>query len=111
MLFRSDVLLYGGEPRARHLYLTPGTVEDVKNRYEEFLKNRAIVLKKDEAITSGLFGGEISEDSRERMGDLIVVATGDAVLIDPNRVKEESAMVGHHGGEADIEKIIPLLSY
>ena len=106
-----DVLLYGGEPRARHLYLTPGTVEDVKNRYEEFLKNRAIVLKKDEAITAGLFGGVVSEDSRERMGDLIVVATGDAVLIDPNRVKEESAMVGHHGGEAEIEKIIPLLSY
>ena len=106
-----DVQLCGGEPRARHLYVRSGAVEDVKNRYEEFLQSRAVVLKKDEAIQTGLFGTEVSEDSKDRLGDLIVIATGSTVLIDPMRVKEESAMVGHHGGEADIEKIIPLLSY
>ena len=106
-----EITLYGGEPRARHLYLRPGSLADVKSRYEEFFENRAVVLSKEEAVSQNLFGSFMSEDSKDRIGDLIVIAKGDLVLIDPKRAKEEGGMVGHHGGESDIEKLIPLLSY
>jgi hypothetical protein len=43
------------------------------------------------------------------MGDLIAIPSDDLILIDPARVKEESSMVGHHGGTTDIEVEIPLL--
>ena len=60
-------------------------------------------------IANGLFGPVVSEDASERMGDLIAIANDDLILIDPARVKEESSMVGHHGGITDIEVEIPLL--
>ncbi len=106
-----DVLLYGGEPRARHLYLKPGSLLDVKSRYEEFLGERATVLTKEEAIKEGLFGNEVTVDSNERIGDLLVIAKGEMILVDPERVKQEAGMVGHHGGLTDIERVIPLLAY
>jgi Type I phosphodiesterase / nucleotide pyrophosphatase len=106
-----DILLFGGEPRARHLYLRAGAALDVKTRYQEFLGNRALVLTKSEAIGQGLFGEKVSEDSDERIGDLIVIANGELILIDPNRIKQESEMVGHHGGQTEMESVIPLLAY
>ena len=44
------------------------------------------------------------------MGDLVAVPQGDLILIDPDRVPQESSMVGHHGGRTDIEVKIPLLT-
>ena len=32
------------------------------------------------------------------------------ILVDPARVREETGMVGHHGGVTDIEVNIPLLT-
>ena len=52
-----------------------------------------------------------SEDRLDRIGDLIVIAKGGLILIDPDRFKQESGMVGHHGGLDEIESIIPLLAY
>ena len=45
------------------------------------------------------------------MGDFIAVANGEVILIDPTRVPQESAMVGHHGGVSDYEVAIPLLKF
>ena len=69
----------------------------------------ARVLSKDAAIKDGLFGPVVSEDATERMGDLIAIANDDLILVDPARVREETSMVGHHGGVTDIEVQIPLL--
>ena len=44
------------------------------------------------------------------MGDLIAIANRGVVLIDQSRVKEESKMVGHHGGLLESETAIPLLT-
>ena len=106
-----DVLLYGGEPRARHLYLKDGALNEVKSRYEEFLGERASVFTKEEAIAKKLFGSEVSIDSNERIGDLVVIAKKAMILIDPERIKQEGGMVGHHGGLTEIESLIPLLAY
>ena len=45
------------------------------------------------------------------MGDLIAIAKGEMILVDPSRIKEESKMVGHHGGLEAIEVAIPLLTH
>ena len=104
-----NVLLIGGEPRARHIYINEGAQEETVAKWRQFLGNSAKVLSKSEAIADGLFGPVVSEDASERMGDLIAIANDNLILIDPARVKEESSMVGHHGGITDIEVEIPLL--
>jgi len=104
-----NVLLIGGEPRARHIYINEGAQEETLAKWRQFLGNSAKVFSKSEAIANGLFGPVVSEDATERMGDLIAIANDDLILIDPARVKEESSMVGHHGGITDIEVEIPLL--
>ena len=104
-----NVLLIGGEPRARHIYINEGAQEETVAKWRQFLGNSAKVLSKSEAIADGLFGPVVSEDASERMGDLIAIANDDLIIIDPARVKEESSMVGHHGGITDIEVEIPLL--
>jgi hypothetical protein len=104
-----NVTLIGGEPRARHIYIKPGTENETIALWQEQLSGKAQVLSKQDAIKSGLFGEVVSEDSFERMGDLIAIALDDLILIDPARVREESSMVGHHGGVTKTEVAIPLL--
>ncbi len=104
-----NVLLIGGEPRARHIYINEGAQEETVAKWRQFLGNSAKVFSKSEAIADELFGPVVSEDASDRMGDLIAIANDDLIIIDPARVKEESSMVGHHGGITDIEVEIPLL--
>jgi hypothetical protein len=104
-----NVTLIGGEPRARHIYIKEGAVSETIIQWQEFFGNRARVLSKDNAIKDGLFGPVVTEDSHDRLGDLIAIANNDLILVDPARVREESSMVGHHGGVTDIEVEIPLL--
>jgi predicted AlkP superfamily pyrophosphatase or phosphodiesterase len=104
-----DVELLAGEPRARHIYVKAGAIAEVKSIWEESLKNKATILDKEMAINAGYFGKVVSPDSYERLGDLIAIANENLILVDPQRVKEESGMVGHHGGTTAAEIEIPLL--
>jgi predicted AlkP superfamily pyrophosphatase or phosphodiesterase len=104
-----NVTLIGGEPRARHIYINEGAISETISLWQEFFGSKAKILSKDIAIKDGLFGPVVTEDSTERMGDLIAIANNDLILVDPSRVREESSMVGHHGGVTDIEIEIPLL--
>ena len=107
----ANVTLIGGEPRARHIYLREGATAETVASWREFLGDKADVFSRDEVIAAELFGPDISIDSSERMGDLIAIAKGEMILIDPTRIKEESKMVGHHGGLEAIEVAIPLLTH
>jgi len=104
-----NVTLIAGEPRARHIYIKEGAVAETITQWQEFFGNKARILSKDTAIKDGLFGPVITEDSHDRLGDLIAIANDDLILVDPTRVREETSMVGHHGGVTDIEVEIPLL--
>jgi predicted AlkP superfamily pyrophosphatase or phosphodiesterase len=104
-----NVTLIGGEPRARHIYIKEGAIQETIIQWQEFFGSKARVLSRDTAIKDGLFGPVVSEDATERMGDLIAIANKDLILVDPARVREETSMVGHHGGVTDIEVEIPLL--
>ena len=104
-----NVTLIAGEPRARHIYIKEGAVAETITQWQEFFGNKARILSKDTAIKDGLFGPVVTEDSHDRLGDLIAIANDDLILVDPTRVREETSMVGHHGGVTDIEVEIPLL--
>jgi len=104
-----NVTLIGGEPRARHIYIKEGAVAETIIQWQEFFGSKVKVLSKDNAIKDGLFGPVVTEDSHDRLGDLIAIANKDLILVDPARVREETSMVGHHGGVTDIEVEIPLL--
>ena len=110
----TDIATIAGEPRARHLYLrdgaSDGAIQESAQRWREFLGAKAIVHTREEAKISGLFGGEVSADASDRIGDLVVIAQGDLILIEAERQMQESAMVGHHGGATDIESYVPLLT-
>ena len=106
-----NISLVGGEPRARHMYVVEGALDEAVAQWREYLGERALILTKTEAIADGLFGIDISTDSFERMGDFVAIAQSDVILIDPTRVPQESAMVGHHGGATEIESVIPLLKF
>ena len=104
-----NVTLIGGEPRARHIYVEAGALAETITQWQEFFGDKAKILSRQDAITTGLFGPVVTQDSSDRMGDLIAIANGDLILVDPARVKEETSMVGHHGGVTDTEVAIPLL--
>lgn len=109
-----DIATIAGEPRARHLYLTEGAPltaqKEVASRWEEFLGEKATIYLRQDAIAAGLFGSDVSLDASDRMGDVIAIAHGDLILIEAEREKQESAMVGHHGGVSDTESLVPLLT-
>ena len=109
----TGINVIAGEPRARHLYLSDDSVqarEDVASLWQQYLQEKALVLTREQAIASNLFGGQISADAVDRMGEVIAIAQGGVVLLDPERADKESAMVGHHGGNSDIESQVGLLT-
>jgi predicted AlkP superfamily pyrophosphatase or phosphodiesterase len=102
-----------GEPRMRHLYL-PQDADlspslDVIGRWNEALGEKVKLFTRESAIEAGLFGSPVTLDASERIGDIIAIAQGNLVLLDPDRADKEGAMVGHHGGDSDTESSVPLL--
>jgi hypothetical protein len=107
------VSVVAGEPRARHLYLdsdSPTARAETASLWQEYLQDKALVLTREQAISSNLFGAEVSADALDRMGEVIAIARGGLVLLDADRVEKEGAMVGHHGADSDIESQVGLLT-
>jgi predicted AlkP superfamily pyrophosphatase or phosphodiesterase len=113
-LLLTNIASIAGEPRMRHLYLTDGAdlsmAADTQSLWESELGTKVRILTRQSAISSGLFGEEVSLDAAERIGDLIAIAQENVVLLDPERAEKEGEMVGHHGGESLIESSVPLFA-
>ena len=109
----TGVSVIAGEPRARHLYLESDSVQarvDVASLWQQYLQEKALVLTREQAISSDLFGAQLSADAVDRMGEVIAIARGGLVLLDPERADKEGAMVGHHGSDSEIESQVGLLT-
>ena len=107
------VSVIAGEPRARHIYLetdSPVARTEAASLWQEYLQNKAMVLTRENAISSNLFGTEVTPDAYDRMGEVIAIARGGVVLLDADRAEKEGAMVGHHGSDSDIESQVGLLT-
>ena len=108
----TDISVIAGEPRMRHLYLSTESAsaeKEVISRWESALGSKVTMHTRQSAITAGLFGPNVSLDASERAGDVIAIAQGNLVLLDPERADKEGAMIGHHGGDSVIESSVPLL--
>ena len=109
----TGVSVIAGEPRARHLYLDNDSVQariDAASLWQQYLQEKALVLTREQAISSDLFGAQLSADAVDRMGEVIAIARGGLVLLDPERADKEGAMVGLHGSDSDIESQVGLLT-
>ena len=107
------VSVVAGEPRARHIYLksdSPAARTDAASLWQQYLQEKAFVVTREQAISSDLFGAEVTADAVDRMGEIIAIARGGLVLLDAERADKEGAMVGHHGGDSDIESQVGLLT-
>ena len=104
-----NVTLIGGEARARHIYVREGAVQDTVDAWRGHFGESVEIFTKADAL--GLFGSTVSEDSLDRMGDIVAVPREHVVLLDPAIAEKEGKMVGHHGGYTQDEVLIPLLSY
>jgi predicted AlkP superfamily pyrophosphatase or phosphodiesterase len=109
----TGVSVIAGEPRARHLYLDNDSVQariDAASLWQQYLQEKALVLTREQAISSDLFGAHLTADAIDRMGEVIAIARGGLVLLDPERADKEGAMVGHHGSDSEIESQVGLLT-
>ena len=96
----------------RHLYLTTeseSAADEVIDRWKTELGSMVSLFTRKGAISAGLFGSDVSLDAADRIGDVIAIAQNNVVLLDPDRADKEGEMVGHHGGDSQIESSVPLL--
>ncbi|MGB5950920.1 MAG: nucleotide pyrophosphatase/phosphodiesterase family protein [Ornithinimicrobium sp.] len=103
------VRLVGGDPRAAHVFCEPGAAEDVTTRWRATMGEAAIIASRDEAIAEGWFG-PVFDNNRSRIGDLVVVMTGQYTVLDSRSCRPAFLqLLGHHGSMSDAETKIPLL--
>jgi hypothetical protein len=103
-----DVVLFGGEARFRHLYTRAGASEEVAQRWQAELQQRAVVLTRDDAVERGWFG-TVEDRVRPRLGDVMVAATGSHAVLAKRWFNVETKMVGFHGSLTPVEMNVPLL--
>ncbi len=103
------VRLLGGDPRARHVYTTPGAEADVLVAWRARLGDRALVVPRDEAVAAGWFGPVVTRDALARIGDVLAVATGTTAIVRSEVEPRETAMLGGHGALTAAEQLVPWL--
>jgi hypothetical protein len=107
---REGVALLGGEPRARHVYTSPGAAADVLATWREVLGDRAWVASREEAIREGWFG-PLDDSLADRIGDVVAAAVGTTGIVASRAEPLESSLIGMHGSMTSAEQLVPLLAF
>jgi hypothetical protein len=95
------------EPRASYLHVRRGCDGLVRDYVATHLADKFLVLDMEQAIGAGLFGpGEMPTESRNRLGNLLLLARGDSRLIPEGA---SAADRGEHGSLRPEEMLVPLL--
>ncbi len=105
-VLQAGVRLMAGEPRMRQLYCDDAIA--VQERWTRALQERAVVLRRQEALASGLFG-DYDEMLIDRIGDVIAIAQEDWALTSAVVDPKPSGLRGMHGGLTDAELLVPFL--
>lgn len=93
------------ENRLAFLYIKPEKEGQVRDYFKRTWPDAFYLLKPQDALDCGLFGeGPFRENVIERLGDLVVVARGDAYLWWSAR---PNLLAGRHGGLSAEEMLIP----
>ncbi|HEU5271304.1 MAG TPA: nucleotide pyrophosphatase/phosphodiesterase family protein [Jatrophihabitans sp.] len=100
-----------GEARVRYLHVAPGRLSEVRQRWQDRLAGSFVVLGRDEAIERGWYGPAVGPVARQRIGDLVVLATGPGAVVRRRAEQRLSTMIGQHGALTEDELLVPLLHY
>jgi hypothetical protein len=93
------------ENRLAFFYIKPGKFEAVQNYFSDTWPDEFILLESDVALEQGLFGDRpFNKDIRDRVGNLVAVAKGDAYLW---WAPKPNPMAGRHGGLSKEEMLVP----
>jgi hypothetical protein len=103
------VALLAGEPRVRHVHTVPGAAADVQAAWAERVGAGAWVARREEALAAGWFGPRVAPSVLGRIGDVVVAARGDLVVVRSREEAVMSALVGQHGSLTAAEQWVPLL--
>jgi hypothetical protein len=104
-----DMLLWPpcAEPRASYLHLRRGTETAAREYVAAHVAGQFLALDMELAVGAGLFGpGEMPAASRNRLGDLLLLARGDSRLIPEGAPARDR---GEHGSLRPEEMLVPLL--
>ena len=107
----TGVRVVAGEPRVRYLHTEPGAAADVQATWTEVLDGWAQVYSREQAVATGMFG-PVNPAHLARIGDVVVVCTGDAAVLATGHEPPETArLIGFHGAATDAEMAIPLIVF
>ena len=107
----AGVRILGGEPRARYVGTVPGATGDVLTAWRSRLGHRMWVWTREEAIATGIFGPQVTDRARERMGDIVAAAYGRVGVVERNVDPAQARLNGHHGSLTPAEQLVPLVVY
>ena len=103
------VRVVAGEARVRYLHTEPGAAADVQAAWTEVTAGWAQVYSREQAVATGMFG-PVSPAHLARIGDVVVICTGDAaVLATAHEPAEMARLIGFHGAGTEVEMAIPLI--
>jgi type I phosphodiesterase/nucleotide pyrophosphatase len=105
------VRLLAGEARARYIRAEAGASEDVLGTWSAALRDRMWVWSKEEAIALGLFGPQVTDQARERIGDVVAAAHGRIGIVQRDVDPAQARLMGHHGSLTAEEQLVPLLLF
>lgn len=100
------VTLIAGEGRFRQLYTRHP--EAVAARWADRLGDDAWVVTRDQAIADGWFGPTLARGVGPRIGDVLVLTSGDRAVMTTTQPRE-FGLVGMHGSLTDVEMRVPLV--
>lgn len=105
------IRVVAGEPRVRYLHTEPGAAADVQATWSGLLDGRAEVYSREQAVATGMFG-PVDPRHLARIGDVVVICTGDTAVLATKREPPEAArLIGFHGGATAVEMAIPLIVF
>ena len=93
------------ENRLAFFYVKPGKKQAVRDYFQETWPGEFDLLDSDAALESGLFGdAPFNKDIRDRIGNLVAIARGDAYLW---WAPKPNPLAGRHGGLSKEEMLVP----
>ena len=101
--------MLSGEGRFRWLHARPGGTERLAETTHRHYDDVAWVRTRDEAVAEGWFGGPLTAEVAERLGDVVVAPRGLLAVLDPADPGEQW-MRCRHGSLTSEEMLVPLLA-
>jgi predicted AlkP superfamily pyrophosphatase or phosphodiesterase len=93
-----SLIKFGGSPRDLFLYVRPEYLTEAAGRLSTLLEGKAEVWPVEDLIREGLFGPEISQRFRDRVGNLAVLPYEEYTVFWHEGDKFKFDKRGHHGG-------------